>query len=101
MGLATKQIANIYKGLWSMPDVTAHTVVRNLLIASLSPHRKKVYGRVYDSGNKGITARQIADEWKTEVASQSNALKELYDMDLVIRSENHDADGLFYVYRVP
>lgn len=99
MGLTTRQIADIYKGLWATPTVTAQTIVRNMLVCSLSPHRRKVYERVYDARGKGITARQIADEWGTEIASQSNALKELYDMDLIIRSESHDADGLFYVYR--
>lgn len=70
-----------------------------MLVESLSPLRRNVYEQVYNAGKTGITAQQITNQIRGNLQSTDNALKELYDLDLIIRSEMHDAHGLYYLYR--
>ena len=98
MGLSTKQIYQFYYDA-SVNRVSAFSILRNMLIESLSPHRKRVYECVYDAGAKGITSRQIADKLKGSQNGVDNALLELYKFDLLIRTEMKDEHGLYHVYR--
>lgn len=99
MALSTKQIYEAYYNA-RITRITAPTIVRNMLLESLSPHRKRVYECVYDAGTKGITSRQIADKLKGSLQGIDNALLELYRFDLLIRSEMKDDFGLYHIYRV-
>ena len=100
MALTTQQIFDAYYTVATEPGVSAVQVLHALLLASLAPNRRRVYQCVYDAGRDGITTREIAGKLHRSIQSCDNALKELHDMHMLIRSEEHGKSGLFYVYKM-
>lgn len=101
MPLSTKEIYEFYYTASCDPKPpSASKLIHAMLIASLAPKQKRIYQLVYDAGRNGVTAREISEKLKLSVNSASNALKEMYDMDLMFRSEAHNESGLYYVYKI-
>ncbi|MFF2482945.1 hypothetical protein [Paenibacillus sp. NPDC058071] len=46
-----------------------------------------------------ITARQLADDLKEDINSQSTKLKKLYDHGLVLRTEDRNSEGSQFIYK--
>lgn len=94
MSLTTEQIYGFYYG--STGDVAA--TLQAMLVESLSPHQRKIYELVYDSGQHGLTSVDIANKLKASVRSIDNALMVMFRFDLIVRSRHRDSRGIYYRY---
>lgn len=100
MPILSIQIRDLLRDFLSEPKTREGYYLTQALIASLSPQQKCIYGILARHPKKFLTSNEIAHMLGKSRNSISNELKRMYDLDVIIRMEQTDENGLHFEYAI-